>query len=48
MANWGRLEGAFDETFRRMWEFYLAYSEAGFRVGYLGVQQFGMAERLGH
>lgn len=37
----------FDETFRRMWEFYLAYSEAGFRVGYLGVQQFGMAERLG-
>jgi cyclopropane-fatty-acyl-phospholipid synthase len=38
----------FDDTFRRMWEFYLAYSEAGFRVGYLGVQQFGMAERLGH
>ncbi|USX52546.1 cyclopropane-fatty-acyl-phospholipid synthase family protein [Lentzea sp. HUAS12] len=37
----------FDDTFRRMWEFYLAYSEAGFRVGYLGVQQFGMAERLG-
>ncbi|WP_433262408.1 class I SAM-dependent methyltransferase [Actinosynnema sp. CS-041913] len=32
----------FDETFRRMWEFYLAYSEAGFRVGYLGVRQFGM------
>ncbi|WP_425444417.1 class I SAM-dependent methyltransferase [Saccharothrix carnea] len=30
----------FDETFRRMWEFYLAYSEAGFRVGYLGVRQF--------
>ncbi|MFC3891071.1 class I SAM-dependent methyltransferase [Lentzea rhizosphaerae] len=37
----------FDDTFRRMWEFYLAYSEAGFRVGYLGVQQFAMAERLG-
>ncbi len=32
----------FDGTFRRMWEFYLAYSEAGFRVGYLGVHQFGM------
>ncbi|NUT46041.1 MAG: class I SAM-dependent methyltransferase, partial [Saccharothrix sp.] len=30
----------FDGTFRRMWEFYLAYSEAGFRVGYLGVHQF--------
>jgi cyclopropane-fatty-acyl-phospholipid synthase len=23
----------FDETFRRMWEFYLGYCEAGFRVG---------------
>jgi cyclopropane-fatty-acyl-phospholipid synthase len=29
----------FDETFRRMWEFYLAYSEAGFRSHYLGVSQ---------
>ena len=29
----------FDETFRRMWEFYLAYCEAGFRTGYLGVSQ---------
>jgi len=25
----------FDPTFRRMWELYLAYSEAGFRSGYL-------------
>ncbi|MDF0586118.1 class I SAM-dependent methyltransferase [Tsukamurella sp. 8F] len=25
--------------FRRLWEFYLAYSEAGFRSGYLDVQQ---------
>lgn len=30
----------FDETFRRMWTFYLAYSEAGFRTAYLDVQQF--------
>ncbi|MFE9258267.1 class I SAM-dependent methyltransferase [Streptomyces sp. NPDC006879] len=30
----------FDETFRRMWTLYLAYSEAGFRAGYLDVQQF--------
>jgi cyclopropane-fatty-acyl-phospholipid synthase len=30
----------FDRTFRRMWEFYLAYSEAGFRSGYLDVAQF--------
>ncbi|HEY5033337.1 MAG TPA: cyclopropane-fatty-acyl-phospholipid synthase family protein [Actinomycetes bacterium] len=29
----------FDRTFRRMWRFYLAYSEAGFRSGYLDVQQ---------
>ncbi|MDJ0342943.1 cyclopropane-fatty-acyl-phospholipid synthase family protein [Streptomyces sp. H10-C2] len=29
----------FDGTFRRMWTFYLAYSEAGFRSGYLDVRQ---------
>jgi hypothetical protein len=29
----------FDATFGRMWEFYLAYSEAGFRSRYLDVQQ---------
>ncbi|MYW64330.1 methyltransferase domain-containing protein [Streptomyces sp. SID8379] len=33
-------ELGFDETFRRMWTFYLAYSEAGFRSGYLDVQQY--------
>lgn len=30
----------FDEVFERMWELYLAYSEAGFRSGYLDVQQW--------
>lgn len=30
----------FDETFRRMWTLYLAYSEAGFRAGYLDVGQY--------
>jgi cyclopropane-fatty-acyl-phospholipid synthase len=30
----------FDRTFRRMWHFYLAYSEGGFRAGYLDVAQF--------
>jgi cyclopropane-fatty-acyl-phospholipid synthase len=30
----------FDAVFRRMWELYLAYSEAGFRSGYLQVSQF--------
>ncbi|MFE3249980.1 class I SAM-dependent methyltransferase [Streptomyces sp. NPDC059209] len=33
----------FDATFRRMWTFYLAYSEAGFRSGYLDVQQMVLA-----
>jgi len=32
----------FDETFRRMWEFYLGYCEAGFRVGYLDVYQLSL------
>jgi cyclopropane-fatty-acyl-phospholipid synthase len=35
----------FDETFRRMWSFYLAYSEAGFRCGYLDVVQVVFARR---
>jgi cyclopropane-fatty-acyl-phospholipid synthase len=43
LGDWDRLEGSFDDTFRRMWEFYLAYCEAGFRVGYLGVSQLGLA-----
>nr|WP_309241532.1 class I SAM-dependent methyltransferase [Mycobacterium sp. AZCC_0083] len=33
----------FDETFHRMWELYLAYSEAGFRSGYLDVYQWTFA-----
>jgi cyclopropane-fatty-acyl-phospholipid synthase len=35
----------FDETFRRMWSLYLAYSEAGFRTGYLDVQQITLVKR---
>jgi cyclopropane-fatty-acyl-phospholipid synthase len=34
----------FDETFRRMWSLYLAYTEAGFRTGYLDVQQFTLTK----
>jgi cyclopropane-fatty-acyl-phospholipid synthase len=34
----------FDETFRRMWEFYLGYSEAGFRSGYLDVWQVQLSK----
>ncbi|MFJ5305430.1 class I SAM-dependent methyltransferase [Streptomyces sp. NPDC088350] len=30
----------FDEVFHRLWTFYLAYCEAGFRAGYLDVQQY--------
>ncbi|MGH1563984.1 class I SAM-dependent methyltransferase [Mumia sp. DW29H23] len=32
----------FDAVFRRMWSFYLAYSEAGFRSGYLDVVQYAL------
>ena len=32
-------ELGFDETFQRMWHFYLEYSRAGFASGYLDVQQ---------
>ncbi|MET1037595.1 MAG: cyclopropane-fatty-acyl-phospholipid synthase family protein [Aeromicrobium sp.] len=42
-ANWDTINAqGFDETFRRMWEFYLAYCEAGFSVGYLDVFQVQM------
>ncbi|MET0447445.1 MAG: cyclopropane-fatty-acyl-phospholipid synthase family protein [Aeromicrobium sp.] len=43
-ANWESVNAqGFDETFRRMWEFYLAYCEAGFSVGYLDVFQVQMS-----
>ncbi len=35
----------FDGTFRRMWEFYLAYCEAGFATGALGNVQLRLARR---
>jgi cyclopropane-fatty-acyl-phospholipid synthase len=45
--QWPRIHAlGFDETFRRMWEFYLAYSEAGFRGGYLGVSQLQLTREL--
>jgi cyclopropane-fatty-acyl-phospholipid synthase len=37
----------FDETFRRMWTFYLAYSESGFRSRYIDVHQFVLARPAG-
>jgi cyclopropane-fatty-acyl-phospholipid synthase len=40
IARWDEIEHhGFDGTFRRMWEFYLAYCEAGFATGYLDVAQ---------
>ena len=43
LGQWPHIRGhGFDEAFRRMWQFYLAYSEAGFRSGYLGVSQLQM------
>jgi cyclopropane-fatty-acyl-phospholipid synthase len=32
----------FDAVFRRMWNLYLAYSEAGFQSGYLNLHQFAL------
>ncbi|MCW2622933.1 MAG: methyltransferase, cyclopropane fatty acid synthase [Frankiales bacterium] len=42
------IEGlGFDQVFRRMWSLYLAYSEAGFRSGYLDVHQFVLEKGAG-
>ncbi|MFV8049617.1 class I SAM-dependent methyltransferase [Mycobacterium sp. 48b] len=38
----------FDDVFARMWELYLAYSEAGFASGYLDVYQWTFAPTGGH
>lgn len=35
----------FDDEFERMWEYYLAYSEAGFRAGHLDVWQLGFIKK---
>jgi cyclopropane-fatty-acyl-phospholipid synthase len=44
--HWPQIAGlGFDDTFRRMWEFYLAYSEAGFRAGYLDDVQLLLTKR---
>jgi cyclopropane-fatty-acyl-phospholipid synthase len=45
--NWPRINAqGFDETFRRMWEFYLAYCEAGFATGYIDVAQLQMSRSV--
>jgi cyclopropane-fatty-acyl-phospholipid synthase len=46
LAAWDQVAAlGFDPVFERMWEFYLAYSEAGFRSRYLDVWQFGLRAR---
>jgi cyclopropane-fatty-acyl-phospholipid synthase len=43
LAAWDDIHGpGFDERFRRMWEYYLAYCEAGFRVGWIDVKQLAL------
>ena len=44
LSSWARVaELGFDDRFQRMWEYYLAYCEAGFRTGYLDVAQLRLA-----
>ena len=43
---WHRLEPlGYDARFKRMWEYYLAYCEAGFRAGTIDVQRIQLAKR---
>lgn len=51
LAIWGRrfdeawpgiVPLGFDERFRRMWRYYLAYCEAGFRIGQVDVRQIAI------
>jgi cyclopropane-fatty-acyl-phospholipid synthase len=43
-AKWDDIRPlGFDDRFRRMWEFYLAYCEAGFRTGRIDVAQYALS-----
>jgi len=45
-AQWPQIAAlGFDETFRRLWRFYLCYCEAGFLAGNIDVVQFELAHR---
>ena len=45
-AHWPQIAAlGFDETFRRLWRFYLCYCEAGFLAGNIDVVQFELAHR---
>ena len=36
----------FDDYFRRMWEFYLSYCEAGFKSRNINLIQFSMSNKF--
>ena len=43
-GKWAEIEKmGFDERFKRMWNFYLSYCEAGFADGRINVGQFELA-----
>jgi len=45
-AHWPQIAAlGFDENFRRLWRFYLAYCEAGFLAGNVDVVQFELVRR---
>jgi cyclopropane-fatty-acyl-phospholipid synthase len=45
LANWSEIrQQGFDERFKRMWEQYLCYCEAGFRAGSIDVCQFSFVK----
>ncbi|MGE9807268.1 class I SAM-dependent methyltransferase [Janibacter sp. G1551] len=47
IEQWPAIAAAgFDATFRRTWEFYLAYCEAGFAAGYLDVAQIRLEREV--
>jgi cyclopropane-fatty-acyl-phospholipid synthase len=47
-SAWPEIAGlGFDKRFRRIWRYYLAYSEAGFRVGAIDVGQYVLRRRTG-
>jgi len=44
LRAWPKLEPlGFNDRFRRMWEYYLAYCEVGFRTGSINVGFFKLA-----
>lgn len=47
VAQWDEIAQIYDERFCRMWEFYLAISELGFRYGVNNVFQVQLTKRVG-